>query len=1394
MTTSQIKSVCPYCGVGCGIVMDVRDGKVVKVAGDKRHPSNFGRLCTKGNTCIQAIAESGRLEHAYLRDERRQEPARVAVDHAIRETARRLRAILDAHGPDALSFYVSGQMSLEAQYLANKLAKGFVGTNNIESNSRLCMASAGSGYKLSLGADGPPGSYQDFDRADLFFVIGANMADCHPILFLRLMDRVKAGAKLIVVDPRRNATADKAGLFLQIKPGTDLALLNGLLHLLVKNGRADADFIARFTEGWEAMPAFLEDYPPAKVAEITGLDEADIRKAAEWIGAAGEWMSCWTMGLNQSTHGTWHTNAICNLHLATGAICRPGSGPFSLTGQPNAMGGREMGYMGPGLPGQRSALVEKDRVFVEGLWGIPSGTLRSDPGDGTVAMFEAMREGRIKACWIICTNPVATVPNRDNVIAGLRAAELVITQDAFLDTETNRYADILLPGALWAEAEGVMINSERNMTLMRKAVEPPGEALPDWQIIARVASEMGYAEAFAYASAAEVFEEIKRAWNPKTGYDIRGASYERLRETPLQWPCPPDDAADRHPIRYLNDGVSQTLKTHPDGDRPKFVFPTESGKGVFLPRPYMAPAELPDRNFPFVLNTGRLQHQWHTLTKTGKIPTLNKLNPGPFVEIHPEDAAALGVRDKDRVEIRSRRGRAVLPAVVTDRVRPGNCFAPFHWNDVFGEDLAINAVTSDAIDPLSQQPEFKFCAVVLTRVADTPFSHSTVSGNNGVPVRANAGASTPLHTEPNMQQIDALAKFLGLDAVPAIVLDAQEQRYLQGYLTGLRCGASASQATGVPVLPSGAPLDDGKRLLLDGVLAGLFARAVGPSAMPAPAAVETPAPAKPPLTILWASQTGNAEGFAGRCAERLTAEGYDVRLADMDACKAADLTGVSRLLLLASTFGDGDPPDNGGAFWSTLEAGDAPRLEQLQFSVLAFGDSSYDQFCGFGRKLDARLEALGAQRLAPRTDCEPEFQIPAEAWLAAVAQALAGTAAPVRQATRKIPVPAGAGEDDEEAALSPVAVPAYDRNRPLRSRLVLNRLLNAPGSVKETRQFAFDLTGSGFTYEAGDALGVWPGNCPDLAAEMLAALQLSPVEPVVVDGEALPLGEALLRHYEIARITPDLLRFVAERSGSGALAELLKEENKTRLKEWLWGRQIVDVLHEFPNRAAAGEWLGVLKRLQPRLYSIASSPKVDPLQVHLTVAAVRYASGGKARGGVCSTFLADRAAGAEVPIFLQKSAHFRPPKHSETPMIMVGPGTGVAPFRAFLQERRAVCAKGKNWLIFGEQHAATDFYYRDELTGMQKDGYLHRLDTAFSRDQAEKIYVQHRMLEHGAELWAWLEDGAHFYVCGDAARMAKDVDAALRQIVQEHGAMSAEHAAAYVGRMGQDKRYLRDVY
>ncbi|WP_095064100.1 bifunctional nitrate reductase/sulfite reductase flavoprotein subunit alpha [Pseudomonas sp. Irchel s3f19] len=1343
MSSSEVRSVCPYCGVGCGIVMRVADGKVSKISGDKQHPSNFGRLCTKGLTAHVPLTAAGRMEDAYLRQQRSQPPVRASMDQAIAATAARLRGIVDQHGPDAVALYVSGQMSLEAQYLANKLAKGFIRTRHIESNSRLCMASAGSGYKLSLGADGPPGSYQDFEHADVFLVIGANMADCHPILFLRLLDRVKAGAKLIVVDPRRSATADKADLFLQVRPGSDMALLNGLLHLLHRNGHTHPDFIARHTDGWDELPAFLDDYSPERVAAITGLAEADIIKAAEWIGRANNWMSCWTMGLNQSIHGTWHSNALCNLHLATGAICRPGSGPFSLTGQPNAMGGREMGYMGPGLPGQRSALVEDDRAFVEQQWQLPPGTLRSEGGEGTVALFEQLKAGDVKACWIICSNPVASVANRQQVIDGLRRAELVISQDAFLDTETNRYADILLPAALWAEGEGVMINSERNLTLMPRAVAPPGQSLPDWQIIARVACAMGYTDAFDYADAEAVYDEIRRFHNPATGYDLRGIGYTDLRAQPRQWPCAPGRDSDRSPLRYLNDGSSQTLLHDAQGQRPALAFPTASGKARFFARPWLPAAELPDDAYPLVLNTGRVQHQWHTLTKTGKVPALNKLEPGPFIEIHPEDAARLGIAEKDQVAIRSRRGQAVLPARISDRVMPGNCFAPFHWNDLIGEQLAINAVTCDAVDPLSLQPAFKHCAVALERVAGERIDALDLSGATAHPESAHMPTAT-------------LSRLLGLDNLPAPALAEQERHYLQGFLLGLE----QARAEGVPSLPASAPLAANRRWFVDGLLAGVFAQ---PSALPS-RVLEAPQ-----HQVLWASQTGNGEALAERCAERLRDAGLAVRLNCMDTLSPQQLRGAASVVLIASTFGDGDAPDSAALFWQALQGEEGGHCADVPYAVLALGDSSYGQFCGFGRKLDQRLAELGGRRLLQRVDCEPDYDEAFATWLDALLARLADAAAP-------------------HASDAPSPAQACSKQQPWSATLLENRVLNAPGASKETRQLVFDLAGSTFSYQAGDALGVWPRNCPALVEELLALMRLDGQTLVEVKGQAsLPLADAMEAHLEIAKVTPAQLQVFSQ--SAEALRRLLQPEHKAELQNWLWGRQLADVLREFPQDLPLVTWLDLLKPLQPRLYSISSSPLAHPGQVHLTVSTVRYGQ----RKGACSTFLADRAHGIKVAIFPQASKHFRLPEDDNVPVIMVGPGTGIAPFRAFLEEREARGARGGNWLFFGEQYAASDFYYQAQLQAWQATGHL-RLDTAFSRDQAEKIYVQQRLHEQGADLWRWLEAGAYFYVCGDAQRMAKDVDSALRRVVAEHGGMSEAAADAYVEGLSKAKRYRRDVY
>jgi sulfite reductase (NADPH) flavoprotein alpha-component len=1259
------RTACSYCGVGCGIhvetAADPDSGMpvIARVSGDKLHPANFGRLCTKGATHAEMMAaDDGRLKSALLRPARGDEPVPTPVDDAVAEAGRRLRAIIEEHGPDAVALYVSGQMSIEAQYLATKLAKGFVQTVHIESNSRLCMASAGTGYKQSLGADGPPGSYADFDCADLFFVIGSNMADCHPILYLRMADRLKAGAKLIVVDPRRTTTAERADLFLQIKPGTDLALLNGLLHLLGQNGDIDAEFIAEHTEGWDAMPAFLADYPPHRVAQITGIPESEIRTAARMIAEAGEWMSCWTMGLNQSTHGTWNTNAICNLHLATGAICRPGSGPMSLTGQPNAMGGREMGYMGPGLPGQRSVLSADDRAFVETQWGLEPGTIRSEVGPGTIDMFEKLADGGIKACWIICTNPVATVANRKTVITGLEAAELVITQDAYRATATNHYADIVLPATLWAESDAVMVNSERNLTLLQQSIPPAGQARPDWQLICQVAARMGFGEHFNYESSEQVFDEICRFANPRTGYDLRGASYARLRQTPLQWPCPPGDDNDRHPIRYLNDGVSQDLHVDENGHRPRLAFPTPSRRAAFFARPHVDARELPDDDFPLVLNTGRLQHQWHTMTKTGKVDKLNKLDNGPLVELHPVDAVELDIVGGQPVELTSRRGRAVLPAVVTDRVRPGDCFVPFHWNDEHGEYLTINALTNDAVDPDSLQPEFKVCAVSLRPV----------------------------------KSVDPVVDELDLARRPALT-------------------------------------DDG------------------------------------PL-VLWASQTGHAEEFAARVADRLGCS----QLVNMDDMALTKLVGARDVLVITSTFGEGGPPDNGAGFWDRIHSADAPALDGIRYAVLGIGDRAYDNFCGHAKAIDRRLAALGATRILERAECEAYDDEPMDQWADQVTGVL-GVSTIARPTT---------------------AAESFTRAKPILAPLSRNILLTAPTSRKEVRQIGFDISEYAAAYTAGDSLGVYSTNNPATVDAWLAATGLRGDTSVEVDGNEQTLRDALIVSYDICRVTPNLLRFVAESCGDRTAAKALLAPTD-KLDKWLVNRNGLDIVQEFTVRAEPEQWQEVLVRLTPRSYSISSSPLVSPREVQLTVSVVRYrgADGGQ-RGGVCSTFLADRAAAAQV--FLQRSPHFRPPEDGETPMIMVGPGTGIAPFRGFLQERRALGHGGRNWLFFGDQHRSENFYYRNDLEDMVRDGFLNRLDLAFSRDQADRVYVQHKMLDYGADVWRWLDDGGHFYVCGDANRMAKDVDSALTAIIRRHGSMSEEHAHDYKRELVAAKRYVRDVY
>ena len=590
----------------------------------------------------------------------------------------------------------------------------------------------------------------------------------------------------------------------------------------------------------------------------------------------------------------------------------------------------------------------------------------------------------------------------------------------------------------------------------------------------------------------------------------------------------------------------------------------------------------------------------------------------------------------------------------------------------------------------------------------------------------------------------------------------------------------------VPLLPETAPFNADQRAWINGYLAGLFSFAGGTATAPQ----ATCAPGEP-LLILYGSQTGTAEALAQKIAKAAAAKNFAARAVCMADHATIDLKKESRALVVTSTYGDGDPPDNAAAFWDFLKSDTAPRLEHVEFSILALGDTNYEKFCEFGKKCDARFEELGAKRVHARADCDADYDATAKAWIDAVLGALSVSS--VNGESKMVnETPLDAPNDASTIHNSPVTI--HDRKNPFPAKLVTNRKLTADNSCKETRHFEISLEGSGLEYEVGDALGVCATNCPALVDEILAALGCDGEEAVPVSGSELPLRKTLLQHFEITKIPANFLAAVAERSGDAGLKAMLDPVMKDDLKKFLWGREIIDLLLAHPSvKFGAVEFVGFLKKMPPRLYSISSSPKTHPGQVHLTIAQVRYESHGRGRKGVASTFLADRASEA-VPVFVQTSHGFRIPKNNDAAMIMVGPGTGIAPFRAFLEERRAIGAKGRNWLFFGEQRESTDFFYREEFGQMLSEGTLTKLTTAFSRDQAEKIYVQTRMIEHAAELWAWLRDGAHFYVCGDASRMAKDVDAALHTICETAGGLGKEAASEFVAKMKSEKRYQRDVY
>ena len=599
---------------------------------------------------------------------------------------------------------------------------------------------------------------------------------------------------------------------------------------------------------------------------------------------------------------------------------------------------------------------------------------------------------------------------------------------------------------------------------------------------------------------------------------------------------------------------------------------------------------------------------------------------------------------------------------------------------------------------------------------------------------------------------------------------------------------------GIPYIPSSAPFTPEQRAWLNGYLAGLFADAnLGE---PGATSRSPSAPAKPadPLLVLYGSQSGSAEGLAKKFAKEAATKGFAPRVMELNAAAKLDLTQEARAVIITSTWGDGEPPDNATEFWSHISAEAAPKLANLNYSVLALGDKNYSEFCGAGKKFDERLETLGAKRIHPRVDCDLDYEALAKGWMDSVWPALIATSTGSESVASE---PANSPNGPSPAADSPIASTTYSRTNPFPARLITNRKLTGVDSGKDTRHFEISLQDSGLTYEVGDALGVMPQNCPALVDEIIRALGCDGEEGVTEpSGKETSLRSALLRNYQITKPGSSLLQLIADKAGDEELKSLLEPSRKADLDKFLYGREVIDVLLRCgAAKFAPKEFVGLLAKLQPRLYSISSSPKAHPGEVHLTIAAVRYESHGRARKGVCSTFLADRVeADTPVPVFVQTSHGFRIPADGSKPIIMIGPGTGIAPFRAFLEERRAIGATGKNWLFFGDQKAACDFLYREQLEGMLAEDLLTRLDTAFSRDQAEKIYVQTRMLEQAAELWRWLEDGAHLYVCGDAKRMAKDVDAALHEIIQNAGGKTADEAKAYVAKLKSDKRYQRDVY
>jgi ferredoxin-nitrate reductase len=696
-----LQTTCCYCGVGCGIVVNKGDNARVSVTGDKNHPVNKGALCSKGmNLHYTVMDTSDRLLYPEIRYSRRQERQRVSWDTALTRTAAVFKTLISKYGPDSVAFYASGQCLTEEYYVLNKLMKGFIGSNNIDTNSRLCMSSAVAGYKMSLGEDSVPISYDDLELADCIFVAGANPSWCHPILWRRVeaAKEKNPAMKIIVSDPRKTQTCSIADLHLQLKPGTDITLHHAIGRCLIEQGNIDINFIKNHCEGFDKYRDVVFERSIADAAEICGLHEGDIHAAASFIGNASAFITMWTMGLNQSVVGVNKNLSLINLNLITGQIGKEGSGPFSLTGQPNAMGGREVGGMANLLSAHRDLANVNHRNEVERYWQIPLGTIQPRSGLTATEMFEALNDGRLKAIWIVCTNPLTSLPDVRVAEEGLKKAKFVVVQEISNKPETLKYADVVLPASSWLEKEGTMTNAERRISYLNKLLNAPGEALPDFEITCRFAQRMNF-DGFDYANAAEVFAE-HAALTAGTNVDISALTYRLLKEKrSVQWPY----------IRDINGFGTKRLFT----DR---QFYTSSRRAVIHSFPDENQSEVPDESYPLILTTGRIRDQWHTMSKTGKVNKLRQHISEAFLEIHPDDATDRDIQENTLVEVISRRGKVRVKAKITADIKRGVCFLPMHWGKILENDLnRTNNITNNLVDRISKEPDFKFSAVQVVR-------------------------------------------------------------------------------------------------------------------------------------------------------------------------------------------------------------------------------------------------------------------------------------------------------------------------------------------------------------------------------------------------------------------------------------------------------------------------------------------------------------------------------------------------------------------------------------------------------------------------------------------------------------------------------------------------------